>query len=302
MVSIVITSYQEPKTLPKAIEAVLACIDKWGVKHGEFEVMVIGPDKDTQHIAGIYPEITYIKDKGRGKPAALNIALKTVRGEIIILTDGDVVIGENSIEKIYLPFRNKNVGAVSGRPVTINSRKTLFGYWSHFLTHAAHQMRLHGKAFPCSGYLYAIRNAINHIPENLFSEDAYITKVIRKKGYDVVYAPHAKVYVKYPDNLSDWLKQKIRATGGYIQKIKNQKGRIKFGQQRLAKIKNTRSFGQEIFNGIWLFFSYPKNLKEFWWTVLLYMTRLYLWFMIFWSIKIKKRKFANIWQRVESTK
>ncbi|MDA2936583.1 glycosyltransferase [Patescibacteria group bacterium AH-259-L05] len=286
MVSIVITSYQEPKTLPKAIEAVLACIDKSEVKHGEFEVMVIGPDKDTQHIAGIYPEITYIKDKGRGKPAALNIALKAVRDEIIILTDGDVVIGENSIEKIYLPFRNKNVGAVSGRPVTINSRKTLFGYWSHFLTHAAHQMRLNRKTSPCSGYLYAIRNVINHIPENIFSEDAYITNVIRKKGYDVVYVPHAKVYVKYPDNLSDWLKQKIRATGGYIQK----------------QSRGGRNFIQEIRDGIKLFFTFPKTSKEFFWTVLLYMTRLYLWFMIFWSIKIKKRKFSDIWQRVESTK
>lgn len=286
MISIIITTYKESNTLSKAIQAIL---DQ--NLEQEYEILVVGPDRETENIVKNFqvnhPEIQYLKDKGIGKPAALNLAFKNVRGDILILTDGDVWIERDAIRNLLKFFEIKKNGAVSGRPISINPRNNLFGYWSHFLTEAAHQMRLKRKQFPCSGYLYAIRNIIKEVPENVLSEDAFITQIIRNQGYEIVYAPEAKVYVKYPDNFKDWLKQKIRTTGGYIQEL---------------KIKKTRSFWQEIIDGIKLFFSYPRNLKEFWWIILLFLARIYLWLLIFWKIKIKKEKFANIWRRVESTK
>jgi len=190
------------------------------------------------------------------------------------------------------PFKDNKIGAVSGHPVSLNKRENIFGYWSHFLTEAAHQMRLKNRIWPCSGYLYAVRKKlVEKIPEDIFSEDAYLTELIRSKGYKIFYEPKAIVYVKYPDNFCDWLKQKIRSTGGYIQKIKNEKIKIK-----------SRGFFQEIKGGIKLFFKYPKNLKEFFWTILLYLARVYLWLLIFLKIKIFHQKFSKIWQRVESTK
>lgn len=287
MISVIITTFQEPKTLYKAIQAVL----NQDFKHDDIEIIVVGPDKDTENItkefSKNYQQIKHLKDKGKGKPAALNLAFKLARGDILILTDGDVWIEKDSIRDLLKPFKkNKHIGAVSGQPVSINSPGTLLGYWSHFLTHAAHKMRLNSETFPCSGYLYAIRNVIKQIPQDSLAEDGVITQMVRNKGFDVVYAPEAKVYVKYPDNFKDWFKQKIRSTGGYTQK----QGR------------GDRSFKQEMKHGLILFFTYPGNLKEFFWTILLYLSRIYLWLMIFWKIKIKKKKFSKIWQRVESTK
>lgn len=303
MISIIITTYQEPKTLPKAIQLILNQDFK-----ENFEVLVVGPDQETADIARRfsekYSEAKYLKDKGEGKPAALDLALAQAQGRILVLTDGDVFIEQSSLKYLLQPFsasggKDKMVGAVSGRPISLNSRKNLFGYWSHFLTDAAHQMRLKNQDFPCSGYLYAFRNnIISHISENLFSEDGVITQEIRNRGYLVVYAPQAKVYVKYPESFRDWLKQKIRSTGGYIQRTKEQKNE----RTEERKIKKARSFGQELSSGMKLFFVYPKSIKEFFWTLLLYLARIYLWLMIFWSIKIKNQKFETIWQRTESTK
>ncbi len=286
MVSIIITTYKEKKSLPKAIQAFL----DQDLKE-DYEILVVGPDKDTERIikefSEKYPIIKYLKDEGRGKPAALNLAFKQAQGEILVLTDGDVWTEKESLKYLLTPFKDSRVGAISGQPVSTNSRNNSFGFWSHFLTNAAHQLRLKKKVFPCSGYLYAVRRGlVKQIPEDVFSEDAVITQIIRDKGYQVAYAPRAKVYVKYPDNFQDWLKQKVRSTGGYTQK---QSG----GERNLL---------QEIFGGLKLFFSYPKNLKEFYWTILLYLSRIYLWLVIFWQIKVKKKKFAHIWQRIESTK
>jgi len=62
-----------------------------------------------------------------------------------------------------------------------------------------------------------------------------------------------------------------------------------------------RGFFQEI-KGIFQIFKYVQNPQEFWWTVLLIFARIYLWWLIFWTLKIKKTPFEKIWQRVESTK
>jgi len=286
MVSIIITTRQEPETLSRAIEAFQQ------EEMGEKEILVVGPDQQTERIvAGFssrYPEVKYLKDQGRGKPRALNLAFSRVRGEIIILSDGDVHIKEGSGEEIISLFDRPEVGAVTGQPVPVNRPDNLYGWWAYFLTRAAHQMRQTATDFPCSGYLYALRKElVESIPEDSLAEDAYLTQTVREQGYQAVYAPQAKVYVKFPGNFSDWMKQKIRATGGYI---------------RDRKTTKSRNFIQETRQGIALFFLLPKNLKQFFWTILLYLARIYLWIRIFWEIRIRKKGMTEIWQRVESTK
>lgn len=285
MISIIITTFKESKTLPKAIEMILRQdIDQ------DYEILIIGPDKETELIANKfsekYSQIKYLKDNGKGKPAALNLGFKKAQGKIFVLTDGDVYLGEKALNSLLKPFKNKNVGAVTGRPLSLNNKKNIFGYWSHFLTQAAHEWRLKYSNFPCSGYLYAFRNIINKIPENVLAEDGIITNIIREKGFLIKYVPEAKVYVKFPENFKDWIKQKTRSTGGYVQK----------------QSRGERNFLQETIKGISLFFKIPKTLREYFWTILLYSARIYLWLKIFWKIKIKKMSFANIWQRIESTK
>jgi len=289
MISVIITTYKEPKTLPKAINSILNQAPK--SMGEEMEIIVVGPDEETksvvQKFSSQYSFVKYIQDRGEGKPAALNLAFKEAKGDIIVSTDGDVIVGSNAIKNLVHPFKNKDVGATSGHPISANKRNAILGYWSHFLTNAAHQMRIKKNIWPCSGYLYAFRNIIDKIPINALSEDGLITQMIRDKGYSIKYCPKAEVYVKYPNNFKDWFKQKIRSAGGYVQ---------------ITETKKMRNIGQEIKDGTKLFFEYPKNVKEFFWTILLYKARIYLWLIIFWKIKIRKEKFNAIWKRIESTK
>jgi len=295
MISIIVTTYKEKGTLPKCLTAILTDIrnsEEFVISRKTFEVLVVGPDEETASVAQQFsladPRIKYIKDEHRGKPAALNLALEQARGEIFILTDGDVWIKDGALKKLIIPLTCPDIGAVTGHPLPINLKNNIFGYWAHFLTNAAHQMRLQTKIFPCSGYLYAFRkNLIHHIPEDILSEDGWITQQIREQKYAIAYAPDAIVYVKYPNNFHDWLLQKNRSTGGYVQR---------------KQLRQERNIIKEISGGIKLFFTYPKSLKEFYWTKLLYLSRLYLWLLIFWQIKIRKYSLKKIWQRIESTK
>jgi len=293
MISVLITAFKEPNTVGKAIVSFLPQISK------KDEILVACPDRETKQVVGKYAkkykQVKYVKDLGKGKPAALNILFKKAKGDILILSDGDVFVEKNAVNEILKPFSNPKTGAVSGRPISLNSRNEMLGYWSHLLTDTAHKIRLgrseKSELIVCSGYLYAIREGIiKKCPENALSEDAVISHLIWAKGYKTAYAPLAKVYVKYPTTFSDWLKQKKRSAGGYVQ-IKDY-------------VKNTpimRSFGKESL-GVFDVLGYPKRFKERMWTVLLIKARLWLWWLIFLDLKIKKKPFKDTWLRIESTK
>ncbi|PIW67900.1 hypothetical protein COW09_01150 [bacterium (Candidatus Moisslbacteria) CG12_big_fil_rev_8_21_14_0_65_36_11] len=288
MVSVIITTYNELDTLPRALEAILK-------EKVADEILVVAPDEETERlIEKKYPQVRFLKNEKIVKPAGLNLGIKEAKGEIVILTDGDVLIKEGSLNLLLKALEKKEVGLSCGQPTSLNPKDNMLGFWSHFLTFAAHKLREKSKIFPASGNLYAFKkNLFSPIYEKTMVDDALITAAVVSCGYRIVYVPEARVYVKYPENFKDWIKQKVRATGGYIEKSKI---------SSLVSLRKFRNLWQEILMGFYLFFTYPKSLKEFWWTKLLYLARIYLWFLIFWQIKIRKKGIKDLWKRVESTK
>ena len=135
-VSIVITAYNEPQSIKKAIEAILPQLKK------DMEVIVSSPDKATTEAAKQYKQVKHITDPGKGKSYALNLIFKKLTGDMWIFTDGDVYIDKNAIEEILKPCEDKRVACVTGRPVPINKKNTMTGYWAHLLYDAgAHKIR-----------------------------------------------------------------------------------------------------------------------------------------------------------------
>lgn len=289
MISIIITSYKEPNTIGKAIESIL----KNNLKN--YEILVVAPDKETLDAAKKYSNknIKLIKDFGKGKPAALNLAVSKAKGDILILTDGDVYVKENSLNLLLEPFKNKKIGAVSGNPVSLNPKNNMLGYWSHVLTGVANERRIKAvmseKRFFCSGYLFAIRKKLfPKLYEELLSEDGFISHKVYEQGYKLSYSEKSKVYIKYPTNIKDWLIQKKRSAGGYNQ-IKN-----------LINVE-IRSFKQEAMGALGLL-KFISSFKEFLWMGSLFLIRIYLWIIIYKEINLQKKSSKNIWKRVESTK
>jgi cellulose synthase/poly-beta-1,6-N-acetylglucosamine synthase-like glycosyltransferase len=289
MISIIITAYKEEKTIGKAIQSIL---DN-NIKE-KYEIIVLAPDEKTLAVARRFSNIRVktMKDPGEGKPAALNMIFSKIKSDILVLTDGDVYVSKNAISDLLSKFEDKRVGAVTGRPISINNRKTLLGYWSHVLSNVAHERRLKSKRIKkrlfCSGYLYAFRNVLREIPTETLSEDGLISHMIYSEGYNIDYAPTAEVYVKYPTNFNDWIIQKKRSVGGYNQ-IKAWTGR------------RLRSFSKES-SGVFDVMKYVKGLREFFYIIALLFSRVYLWFVIFIDINIKKKELKKIWLRAKSTK
>ena len=296
MISIVITSFNEPKTIGKCIKSFL----NQRIKE-KYELIVCAPDKETLDIARSYQkkhkQVKIFKDPAKGKSYALNLLLPKLKGEIIILTDGDVYISNNSVNEILKPFEDSKVGVVTGRPISSNPRNNIFGYWSHLLFDAgAHEARLRrmkkGQFLECSGYLWAFKNkVIREFPKDI-AEDTVIPILFWQKGYKIAYADKALVYVKNPTNLHDFIEQKKRTAKGH-------ESLGKYSQ--FKNVPRMKTLKNEILES-WTILFYPKNFTEIIWTLMLLPMRLYIWILTFFHTKIKKQHYQDAWKRIESTK
>lgn len=293
-ITLLITAFKEPN-IAKAIEAALNQKTKY-----KYNIILSAPDKETLDIAKKYSKkhknFKIIEDPGKGKSFALNLAFKKIRNDILILTDGDVYISKNSIEEITNIFSDPKIGCLSGRPVPQESRDNKFGYFAHFLFDSANKIRK--RAFEkrdfieCTGYLFAFRKKIiDNIPTDV-SEDAIIPYIFKQKGYDIGYAEKAEVYVKNPNNLKDWIKQKTRTHKAH------EKLDLYADTKNIPKIKSFKTESKGIF---WLL-KYPRNFKEILWTIELILARLFTWIKYFFEAKLFNKKYSDAWERVESTK
>ena len=294
MITGIITSFKEPRTICKCIANILQSFITANV---EFEIIVLAPDEETLKEArsyqGVKTKVRVVRDPGKGKPCALNMAFKEAKGDIMILTDGDTYISAESIKELLKVMNDPKVGAVSGRPVSTSPKNSMLGFWSHLLTDMAHKTRMDNTDFVVSGYLYALRKGIlDDMPEQTLSDDAYNSFKLVEKGWKIGYCPEAQVYVKYPSTFKDWLAQKKRSAGGFVQLT---------SEFKMTPPKSTRSFGQEV-KGFWDVISYAKTPEELGWTLALIGARVWMWMNIFWERKIMHKDFNKTWTRIESTK
>jgi cellulose synthase/poly-beta-1,6-N-acetylglucosamine synthase-like glycosyltransferase len=303
MLSCILTAAHEAETV---CGAVLGLLDQeWP---DEYELLVVCPDEATaaavHTCAPAHRRVRLLTDRGEGKPAALNLAMSEARGSICVLTDGDVQVQPGAVAALLAPFANPRCGAVSGRPVSSNSKSTMLGYWSHLLTDAgANRARercaSQGRYFDCSGYLFAARRELlPEFPYDTLADDAYASQWVWCQGHQLAYAPEARVTVRYPTSYSDWILQKRRsAAGAWV--VANH---CKLHGEARRPSQPMRSLAREASLGIGSVLRYPQSPREYWWMACLLAARVHLWGLVWIELYVRRRRHTEVWRRVESTK
>jgi cellulose synthase/poly-beta-1,6-N-acetylglucosamine synthase-like glycosyltransferase len=293
MIHIIITSYNEPKATLRAVKTFL----NQDIPE-EFKIIVVDPFPEVEEFLNKNindKRVEFFLDPGEGKSYALNLLFQENfsenKNDLFILTDGDVYVSGNAVKEIIKAFKDKKVGCITCQPISIDSRKTKYGYWSHLLFKGIDKTRRRlsneKKFFECSGYLFAIRNGVLFDFPLETSEDSIIPYLFWKKGYEIRYLPQVEVFVKNPDNWKDWKNQKIRNIKGH---------------ENLDKIApdmpRTKTLWNEIKYGTLFALSFPKNFQEFFWTISLFYARLKLYLIAFKELK-KQKDYSDGWRETE---
>jgi len=281
MITVGIPTHNEEKTIASCVNSITLQIRK----NDEIIIVASGCTDNT------IPEIKKImkRDKRvkliieperRGKSSALNEIIKKAKSDIIVQTDGDVVVDEGAINKLVKYFDNKHIGGVSGNPIPLIPKKNLFYYWTIMTYDKIGKIReletKKGKFWHMSGYLLAFRKkALPKVPFAKGAVDAWMGQIIKQNGYDIVYESDAKVFVKAPLTIRDFINQKARVRAGYVllpKKPRTIKKEILFFPRELFKIPIIQ-WPNFLFSG--LIYSYSwikgyylaktnKSLKQVW--------------------------------------
>ncbi len=185
-----------------------------------------GSDDGTPELAGQYDGVTvYHAHKRRGKINAMNRVMPFVTSPIVIFSDANTLLGEQSIRKIVNRFADSKVGCVSGEKRIIHKEKdTAAGagegiYWKYESTLKKWDAELNS-VVGAAGELFAIRTHLyQEVEQDTLLDDFIISLRVAQQGYTIQYDPEAYAIETASANVQEELKRKIRISAGGIQSV-----------------------------------------------------------------------------------
>ena len=166
----------------------------------------------------------YHEDARGGKIGAMNRGIQFVKTPIVIFSDGNTMLGKESIRRIVNLFADPKVGCVSGEKRIFNKDKDSAAategiYWKYESKLKKWDAELYSVVGAASE-LFAIRTELfEKVEKDTLLDDFIISLRIAMKGKTIQYDPEAYAIESPSANVKEELKRKIRIAAGGIQSI-----------------------------------------------------------------------------------
>ncbi len=164
----------------------------------------------------------YHKPERGGKIGAMNRGMDFVKTPIVIFSDGNTMLGKESIRRIVNLFADPKVGCVSGEKRIYDksgAAATEGIYWKYESTLKKWDAELYS-VVGAAGELFAVRTELfEKVEKDTLLDDFIISLRIAMKGYTIQYDPEAYAIEAPSANVKEELKRKIRIAAGGIQSI-----------------------------------------------------------------------------------
>ena len=165
------------------------------------------------------------KDERKGKINAMNRVMPHIKTPIVIFSDANTNLGEDSITHIVNCFNDEKVGCVSGEKRILNKESDVAAgageglYWKYESTLKKWDAELYS-AVGAAGELFAIRTELyNEVEQDTLLDDFIISLRVAQKGFTIQYNPEAYAIETASANVKEELKRKIRISAGGIQSV-----------------------------------------------------------------------------------
>ncbi len=227
-VSIIMSVHNEEKIITEKIRSLYYTL----YPINKFEVL-IGSDNSTDgtnHICKVYSEnYEHLRffpfSERQGKPAVINRLVDEAKGEILVLTDAQVIFEIKTISELIRHFRNPEIDIVGGNilnektnPVGISIQEKAF--MNREIQMKYREGLIWGQTMGIYGAIYAIRkSSFTKVPFKYSVDDFFITmNVLQKKGKVIVNLA-ATSLENVPNELSTEFRRKVRISAGNFQNL-----------------------------------------------------------------------------------
>jgi len=228
-VSIIMAVYNEEEVISEKIQSLY----NTAYPDNNFEIL-IGSDGSSDRTNDILEEFSKDQksfhfiafNKRRGKPAVINELRDKARGEILIMTDAQVLFSHDTIFELVKHYRNEKIGLVGANILNKRIDKSGISYqeWS-FMSREIRLKYNEGKAWGTMigayGACYSIRNEYySQVPDGYSVDDFYITMKVLEKKKKCILELKALGYENVPNRLSEEFRRKIRIAAGNFQNLR----------------------------------------------------------------------------------
>ena len=221
-VTLLIAAYNEADIIDRKMENCASL--KYPSDRIRFVWVTDGSTDGTPEVLRRYPEnIVLHEDTRAGKSHALNRAIKFVTSPIVIMTDANTILNEDSIYLIVRKFDNPKVGCVAGekRVLSIgdNAASTEGLYWKYesFLKELDDRLN---SAMGAAGELIALRRELwREIPADTIGDDMFLSMDVLRRGYKIAYCKEAYAMELPSADIGEERKRKVRLAGCALQNV-----------------------------------------------------------------------------------
>jgi cellulose synthase/poly-beta-1,6-N-acetylglucosamine synthase-like glycosyltransferase len=174
-----------------------------------------------------YPEIVkpvYMLGGLRGKPNALNVALRLATHDIILVFDADYTPGKDILRALTTAFSDPEVGAVMGRVIPLNSGKNFLTRLLSLERSGGYQVdqqaRYNLDLIPqyggtVGGFRRSMVTSIGGFDLSTLAEDTDLTARLFIEGRKVVYSNGSECYEEVPESWPARFRQLRRWSRGH---------------------------------------------------------------------------------------
>ena len=196
--------------------------------------VVIGSDASTDNTDAIldemkkkYKSLRILSFSERhGKPAIINKLSEIASGDILIITDANVIPEKDTVRKIIRNFADNDVGLTDSHLVNrghqkkgISTPEVVYINIESKLKHT--EGLLWGTMMGPFGGFYAVRkDSYEPNSGNILADDFRICMNVIGKGQKAVSDPDAIVYEDVSNNLKEEFRRKVRISAGNFQNLK----------------------------------------------------------------------------------
>jgi cellulose synthase/poly-beta-1,6-N-acetylglucosamine synthase-like glycosyltransferase/peptidoglycan/xylan/chitin deacetylase (PgdA/CDA1 family) len=240
--SIVVPAFNEAVGIERAVRSLAES------EYPELEVIVVD-DGSTDGTAELVDRlglegVVVVRQPNMGKAAALNHGIATARHDVLVLVDADTIFEPETLARLVQPFRDAEVGAVSGN-TKVGNRRGLLGRWQHieYVMGFNLDRRLYDvvQCMPTvPGAIGAFRREaledIGGISGETLAEDTDATIALGRTGWRVVYVEEARAWTEAPSSLGALWRQRYRWCYGTLQSIWKHKAAFwRRGEERIGR-------------------------------------------------------------------
>ncbi len=227
-VTVVMSVHNEDKVIRSKISSMLGS----DYPDGQID-FIVGSDGSTDGtdllVAGIAAtdsRIRFIRnEERRGKAAMINDLVSMARGEILIVTDANVIFTSGTVRKLVEPFADQAAGLCDASPrpsVSVNGgitrQENLYSRFETALKRA--EGDLWGAMPGPYGGCYAVRRSLfPRLPENILVDDLFAGLSVLKQNYRVINIHDAIVYEDTQPGISEQFRRRTRIAAGSFQNL-----------------------------------------------------------------------------------